>query len=52
MKTIVLASAIVLAPALAFAMGCKNGSHETAASCPTGQVWDSEASQCVDQPTG
>ncbi|WP_188670205.1 hypothetical protein [Neptunicoccus cionae] len=48
MKTILLSTLLTLAPALSFAAGC-NSSHDTAASCPTGQSWDAKTSQCVDQ---
>lgn len=50
MKTIVLASALIMSPALGFAMGCHGSDHSktTAASCPAGQTWDAEKSSCID----
>ncbi|MEM6618366.1 MAG: hypothetical protein AAF631_03600 [Pseudomonadota bacterium] len=47
MKTIVLGAALMLTPLTAYAMGCGYGSHQTAASCPVGQTWDSESSSCI-----
>ncbi|PLS21722.1 hypothetical protein C0U40_09520 [Amylibacter cionae] len=48
MKTVLLATLLTLTPALAFAAGC-NGSHDTAASCPSGLTWDAKTGSCVDQ---
>lgn len=50
MKTLAIATLLALSPALAFAMGC-NKSHDTVASCPAGQTWDSEAGACTDSAT-
>lgn len=52
MKTLTLATALILSPALAFAMGCKGSDHTTtAASCPAGQTWNADTSTCVDAKT-
>lgn len=50
MKTLAIATMLTLAPALAFAMGC-NKNHDTVASCPAGQTWDSDKGACTDAAT-
>ena len=46
MKTLFVALVLTVVPGLALAMGCST--HETATTCPTGQVWNSDTQACVD----
>ncbi|MEM6634791.1 MAG: adenylosuccinate lyase [Pseudomonadota bacterium] len=53
-KTLLAAAVLAVAPGLAVAMGCSGYGHikeQTVASCPAGQVWDGDASTCVDIST-
>jgi hypothetical protein len=51
-KTILVALALSLAPALALAEGCHHATmQQEAASCAEGAVWDVEKGQCVLQPS-
>lgn len=49
MKSLIAVTALILMPSFALAMGCS--SHETAATCPAGQVWNGETGSCIDATT-
>lgn len=46
-KTLSVALALTLTPALGLAMGCNYGKHEQAMSCAAGTVYDAESQTCV-----
>lgn len=47
-KTLTVALALTLTPALGLAMGCNSSKHEQQAmSCATGTVYDAETNTCV-----
>lgn len=48
MKTILAALALIVAPSLGFAMGCKDG-HTAQMSCAEGTSWNVETGAC--EPT-
>ncbi|MFK7752805.1 MAG: hypothetical protein AB8B51_09660 [Sedimentitalea sp.] len=50
-KTVLAALALTVIPAVSFAMGCSERSHQ-AQSCAAGSVWDTTSSSCVKQITG
>ena len=51
LKTALAALALTLVPAMGFAMGCSERSHQ-AQSCADGTVWDDALKTCVKQVTG
>ena len=53
MKTLFIALTLALAPALAptLAMAAGCSTHETATTCPTGQIWNSDSHSCVELTT-
>lgn len=46
-KTLTVALALTLTPALALAEGCNFGKHQQAMSCSAGTVYDAETNSCV-----
>lgn len=52
LRTVLVALALSLVPALALAQGCNHATmQQEAASCAEGAVWDVEKGQCVLQPS-
>ena len=50
-KTVLVALALTLAPALAFAQGCNYGKSQQAMSCAEGTVYDTATGTCVAAST-
>lgn len=46
-KTVLMALALTLAPALAVAEGCSFGKHQQAMSCAAGTTYDADTNSCV-----
>ena len=47
-KTLCVAAALAVLPAMSFAM-CSYGQQHQAQSCATGTVWDADSQKCVEQ---